>query len=248
METNGQQLGLSSFVLKLFAIVAMTCDHLGLMFYAHLPFEARCVLIGVGGITFPVMAFLLVEGYIHTSNLKRYALRLLLFALVSEVPFWLFLGHKGNVLFTLLLSLGVLWAMDSFDDSLYRVGALLAFLGASFVCDWPVVGPVLVLLFYALRDYPNGRTLALIFPIGMGLLSTVPPFAQALAYGSWRNLPFVMYYVTGCGATIPLLALYSGQRGRRPMKWFFYIYYPAHIVVLGLVYLAMFGEMPAHMV
>ena len=64
--------GLSSFVLKVVAIVGMTCNHAAYVFAGHLPFVGECVLFAVGGVTFPVMAYLLVEGYRHTSNVKRY--------------------------------------------------------------------------------------------------------------------------------------------------------------------------------
>ncbi|MBQ9067871.1 MAG: conjugal transfer protein TraX [Eggerthellaceae bacterium] len=240
--------GISSFWLKLAAIVAMTCDHVGLIFYPHLPLEARCVLIGVGGLTFPVMAFLLVEGYVHTSNLGRYALRLLAFALVSEVPFWLFLGHEGNVLFTLLASLGALWFVDRVDDALVRTVGLGGCLAASLLCDWGVVGPALVLLFFTFRANRFGVALPMALPIVMGVSSTWGSFAGALGEGSWRNLPFLLYYAAGCTAAIPLLSLYNGTRGTHPMKWFFYAYYPAHIAVLGLAYVVMFGSMPSLMV
>ena len=69
------------------------------------------MLFGFGGLTFPIMAFLLVEGYRHTSNVARYARRLLVFALVAQVPFGMFLSPGLNVLFTLLVCLGLLYAL-----------------------------------------------------------------------------------------------------------------------------------------
>lgn len=240
--------GLSSFVLKLVAIMAMTCNHAGYVFYTHLPLEARCVLIAVGGLTFPIMAYLLVEGYTHTSNLPRYLLRMGVLALVAEVPFWLFLGHEGNVLFTLLGGLVVLWVVDNMEHRLLQLGGVLAIVLASWFCDWGAVGPVLVLLFYRLRTQPWGIAAAMALPIALGLFSCAEPFANALAEGSWRNLPFVLYYALGNTAAIPLLYAYNGTRGKHPMKWLFYIYYPAHIAVLGIIHLAVFGSFPPIMI
>lgn len=240
--------GVSSAALKWMAIVAMTCNHAGYIFYTHLPFEVRCVLIAVGGLTFPIMAYLLVEGYVHTSSLKRYALRLLVFALIAEVPFWFFLGHEGNVLFSLLGGLAVLWIMDNIEDRVLRPVAVLAIVVATWFCDWGGVGPVLVLLFYLLREHPWGIAAAMVLPIALGLYSCAEPFMNALAQGSWRNLPFVLYYALGNTAAIPLLYAYNGTRGAHPLKWLFYIYYPAHIAVLGFIYLALFGSLPPLMV
>ena len=239
--------GITSFALKIVAIIAMTCNHAAYIFYPHIPFEPRCALLAIGGITFPVMAFLLVEGYVHTSNLRRYGERLLAFALVSEVPFWLFLGHEGNVLFTLLGGLVMLWVVENVENLWLRTVLVLAICAATWVCDWGAVGPVLVLLFYMLRERPGGILLAMLLPIGMGLYSTLGHFVDALAEGSWRNLPFVLYYAVGNTAAIPLLMAYNGQRGRS-LKWFFYLYYPAHIAVLGVIYLLVFGDMPRLMV
>lgn len=240
--------GISSAALKWVAIIAMTCNHAGYIFYTHLPFEARCILIAIGGLTFPIMAFLLVEGYTHTSNLRRYALRLLVFALIAEVPFWLFLGHEGNVLFTLLGGLVVLWIMDAVEHNVLRPILVLAVVAATWPCDWGSVGPVLVLLFYAFRQRPWGIAAAMLFPIVLGLFSCAEPFTRALAEGSWRNLPFVLYYALGNTAAIPLLYAYNGARGKHPMKWLFYIYYPAHVAILGLIYVALFGSFPPLMV
>ena len=252
MPPGGEELaapkGLSSFALKIAAILAMTCNHAGYIFYGHLPFGLRCALIAIGGLTFPIMAYLLVEGYVHTSSLRRYALRLAVFALVAEAPFWLFLGHKGNVLFTLLGGLGVLWAVDNIENDALRPCAVLAITLVSWACDWGAVGPVLVLLFYMLRERRGGIALAMLLPIAVGMSGTLGHFLGALEEGSWRNLPFVLYYALGNTAAAALLSTYNGQRGGRPMKWLFYVYYPAHIAVLGIAYVLAFGEFPSLMV
>ena len=240
--------GYSSFVLKVVAIIAMTCNHAGYIFYTHLPFEARVVLIAIGGLTFPIMAYLVVEGYVYTSNLKRYFGRLLVFALIAQVPFWLFLGHEGNVLFSLAGGLALLWIVDNVEDSLARILGVLLIVVATWFCDWGAVGPVLVLLFYLFRDKPWGIAVSMLLPIVIGLYSCYGPFTRALAEGSWRNLPFVLYYALGNTVAIPLLMGYNGTRGSHPMKWFFYIYYPAHIAVLGIIFLLLYGQFPPLMV
>lgn len=237
--------GISSFWLKIIAIVAMTCDHAGLIFFPHLPFIAQCLLIMVGGITFPVMAFLLVEGYRYTSNLRAYAIRLGVFALISEVPYWLFLQHGGNVLFTLLIGLAVLWVDDHVQDSLLRLACLLSLFVASAFCDWGVIGPVMVMLFYRGYNTRAGIVLSVAFVASIGSLNAGGLLINALkAAGNWGNLPFLLYSVIGNTSTIPLLFSYNGRRGKISLKWFFYVYYPAHIAVLGLLHMGLFGSMP----
>lgn len=258
--------GLSSFALKAVAIAGMTANHAANMFSGHLPFEALCVLYGAGGLTFPVMAFLLVEGYRRTSNVKRYALRLGAFALVSQIPYGLFLAASGNVLFTLLIGLGLLYAYDHVRDR----GAfwLLAAGGsiASLACDWGFVGVVMILLFKVLDAGPrdaatrepgaaaNVLPAAFLTPLGavaapvlLVVFAYVLPLAAELAAGAptgnWAALPDLLYFMVGCTLTIPLLYAYRGRRGL-PMKWFFYAYYPLHITVLGLLYAGLFGSLP----
>ena len=304
--------GLSSFVLKAVAIVGMTANHAGYLFADQLPLWASCVLIGLGGLTFPTMAFLLVEGYRRTSNVKRYAFRLGVFALVSQLPYGLFLADNGNVLFTLLIGLGVLYA----DEHMRNRGAFWAIAAAgalvSLTCDWGFIGVVVIVLFKKLGAGPcpkggartaeaptskaspasaatdNAETVSAAVsaaapdtplaaapdasvsssPVAHGADDAVPallrtplgavaapvllvaiadglPLLGELASsvtgsGDWSLLPFVLYPLVGCPATIPLLYAYRGRRGL-PMKWFFYAYYPAHIAVLGVVHLLLFG-------
>lgn len=222
--------GSSSFALKLAAILGMTMNHAGYVFYPHLPFEALCILFAVGGVTFPVMAFLLVEGYRHTSSIRTYAGRLLVFAIVSEVPYWLFLSHEGNVLFTLLLGLAVLYLYDHMEN---RFGFWLAFAAAtiaSAACDWGILGVIMILM---IRVLP-GRRERVVYPILLAAAALgIPQLSTALSSLDIVRLPFALYAFVGCTMAIPLLLSYNGTRGR-PLKYFFYAYYPAHILVLGL--------------
>lgn len=103
---------MSALSLRIFASICMLLDHLGFLFPQY------PLLRYIGRLAFPIYIFLLVNGYRHSSNRLRYALRLGLFALVSQVPFTLFCGYgsyftRGNVFFTLLIALLVLWLTDT---------------------------------------------------------------------------------------------------------------------------------------
>ncbi len=165
-RTQGDAGGLSSFALKMVAIVGMTANHAAYLFDAQLPFAARCLLYAAGGLTFPVMAFLLVEGYRHTSNVKKYALRLALFAVLSEVPFdlmyggtWFYPVHQ-NVIWTLLLGLLGIHLMETVRKKkktwLYLLTALLVVLigtvlGTLSMVDYYGTGVLTIFIFYFFR-------------------------------------------------------------------------------------------------
>lgn len=238
ISASTRRTGVSSFTLKIVAIVGMTLNHGCYIFYPYLPTEAMLVLFGFGGLTFPIMAFLLVEGYRHTSNVQRYATRLLVFALISQVPYGLFLASNLNVLFTLLFGLAVLHLYDHVENRAVFWLAAAAITAASALCDWGILGPMMILMMRAIPDRRQRVVYPLLLPIvGEGL----PALSAFVAGFDLKLLPFALYPLVGCTATIPLLLAYNGSRGR-PMKWLFYAYYPAHILVLGLAKGLLLGD------
>ena len=94
---------MTSFALKIIAIVSMFCDHFGDAFVGHFSF-----LNSIGRIAFPIFAFQISEGFIHTKNLKKYFLRLGIFALIAQIPFSLF---SYKFLNATLLSLNVFFTL-----------------------------------------------------------------------------------------------------------------------------------------
>lgn len=233
-----QNRGLTAFPLKVLAIVGMTCNHACYIYWDYLPPEVLCVLFGFGGLTFPIMAFLLVEGYRHTSNVARYARRLLVFALVAQVPFGMFLSPGLNVLFTLLVCLGLLYAYDHMASRMRFWMVFVLVTALTVACDWGILAPCMVMVLRMVADQRRRIAYSALLPIAANGL---PALEQLLAMPSLQNLAFALYPLVGCTATIPLLWAYNGGRGR-PMKWFFYAYYPAHIAVLGLAKGLLLGD------
>lgn len=147
----------TAFVLKVAAIVGMTCNHVANVFGSELPGGAMVALYSLGGLTFPIMAYLLCEGYRHTSSVRRYAERLAVFAVVSQIPYSLLFGATGNVLITLLIGLGMLWLVDHQRQNLVLCAlGLLGELAVSSFCDWGIIGPLMILLFWHFHDRPRG--------------------------------------------------------------------------------------------
>lgn len=222
--------GVSAFTLKIAAIVGMTCNHVANVFGAMLPGWAMVALYALGGLTFPIMAYLLCEGYRHTSNIRRYAERLATFAIVSQIPFSLLFGATGNVLITLLIGLGLLWAMEHVASGVVRGALVVGGVATSSLCDWGIIGPLMILLFWHWHDRPRGAALVMaVAALALGL----PALSWALSAPSPLSIGAVGYYTVGFGLSTALILRYNGQRGR-PMKWFFYAYYPIHLMILWL--------------
>ncbi|WP_165253462.1 TraX family protein [Adlercreutzia sp. ZJ304] len=240
-------LEITGFELKIVAIVAMTCNHVANVFEAWLPLPILFVLFAVGGITFPIMAFLLVEGYVHTSSLKRYALRLFVFALVSQIPYSLLFGACGNVLFTLLIGLGILRINDRCGVGFGLLATLCCTVVLSAHFDWATTGLVIIYMFSVLRDVKisgdelsvfdhaaqkrmlrTERRANLITIIGTMLV----PMCVTLFNGLRTNdMLTIGYALIGYTAATIMLCFYRGSRGK-PMKWLFYAYYPVHLLVI----------------
>lgn len=232
-SVNASRAGISSFHLKVIAIVAMTCNHAAYLFHFQLPFSLFCIFEGVGGLTFPIMAFLLTEGFRHTSNMALYLGRLAVFAVIAQIPYGMFLGPGANVLFTLLLGLILLNLRKVLKGTTKKRAAfwiaVAASLAVSVFFDWGVIGIIMILL---AGTAETERQRALRSPLLAAAALGIPAVFW-FASGEIAAIPSFVYAL-GCAAAGGLLLFYDGSRGR-PMKWFFYIYYPAHILVLGVI-------------
>lgn len=230
--TGKTKYGIDAFWLKMIAIFGMTLDHIGWVFEDWLPLWSRCLLFAFGGLTFPIMAFLLCEGYRHTHSIKKYLLRLLGFAVITQLPYFFALGGQLNVLFTIALGLLAIYATEHIDNKFLSVLVVLVLVVVSVFCDWGLIGVPMVLLYYNVKN----KWGKLIFPILLPLAITIISFVQV---PSISELPNLLYVLVGCVLTVPLLGNYNGRRGRS-MKYFFYAYYPIHLAVLALLRWAIF--------
>ncbi len=236
--------GFTSFDLKIVAIACMTFDHAAFVFIDVFPFWVVCLMMAVGGATFPLMAFQLVEGYHHTSNLKRYCLRLGAFALVAQIPYGLFLSANLNILFTLLIGLVVLYLDDRVQNRAAALGCLAAGCLLSIFCDWAVIGVALIYMFKKFPEQGGAhRATACAACLFSGLCTALPAVGDMVAMATLTQLPFALFGIVGSFIAFEMIARYDGRRGR-PLKYFFYVYYPGHIAVLGCLYLLLFGAMP----
>ena len=210
---EGRSFGIDGFWLKMIAIAAMTVDHIGCIFFPDIAW-----LRVIGRLTFPVMAFLIAEGYRYTHNLRRYEMRLFWFALISAVPFYLAFGWAGNVFFTLLCGLLALDVAGRFESGWKRALVALGFAALSLPCDWGFNG---VFAIYAFGRLQNKR---------LGAVCGTAALTAILGAGVYPPQNF--WIMSAMLLAVPVLMLYNGQRGWK-IKNFFYVYYPAHLAVLA---------------
>lgn len=210
---KAKQSGIDRFALKIIAIAAMLVDHLGWGFYPG-SLWMRCV----GRLTMPIMCFYVGEGFRHTHAVKRYAGRLLIFALIAEIPYQLFFHKPGNVMFTLLGGLLLLWAWrdlrNRFAACAVTVLVLMAVSLPGYETDYGSTGVMMVFLAGYL-SHPMARALA------PALLCGVNNALVGADVSLW-------YWPLFAGF---LLCFYHGKRGYS-MKYLFYAFYPLHLLAL----------------
>jgi hypothetical protein len=205
--------GIDSFLLKLIAIAGMTTDHIGIIFGRWLPLWAQSTLFAFGGLTFPIMAFMVCEGYRHTRDKKKYALRMLVFAIITQAPYMWVLLPQLNVMFTLLLGLLAIICAERIKTPVPRILAMLGFTAASLLCDWGGVGVPMILLYH----FITAKRLRLIVPVLVPLCAMgIDSFLLVLAGNLEHGLPSLLYVAVGCVLTIPLLSCTAADAGAIP--------------------------------
>ena len=221
---------MSSFALHIWAMLLMLCDHLQLTLLPDLPI-LRCV----GRLAFPLFAFMAVEGYLHTRSLKKYLLRLLMLAVISEIPFDLLVSGSvfdpmhQNVIWTIILGLCCIRAFDNISAGLKKMLSavvIIASLAAAIIArvDYSSAGALTLLAFYAFR----GNTVRCRL---MQLLSLA--FISLVLLG---GIEFAFPYQALAVLSLPIIWLYDGSQG--PHNGFIkaanYLFYPAHMLILAL--------------
>jgi hypothetical protein len=233
----------TSFSLHIMAMIFMLCDHLWGTIVA-----GNDWLTCIGRLTFPIYAFMIVEGYFHTSDLKKYVKRLLLFAILSEIPFNLAMGSSifypihQNVLWSFLISIGLIhWNEKAKEKKIWKrilIGiatVCIAYIGGiiTFV-DYYNAGILMVLAFYVFRGKKwwcyLGQLLCLWY-INFEILG---------GFGYEINLFGSTHFFERQGlallALIPIW-LYKGKQGyhSKTFQYICYAFYPVHLLILGLL-------------
>ena len=222
--------------IKLLAVVTMTLNHFAHVFLT--PGTVLCeVLQDIGYFTAMTMCFFLVEGYRYTRSKRDYAKRLLLFGLLSEVPYVLILEfYQLNVLFTLLICFLILCLMDSAMAPWKRRLSIFGLFLVSCFCDWAFMLPLGAVLLKRGEGQPRRQALAYAVVAGIFWLMNIPGYMDG---GVGYALHHSVYAQLGLKASAAAVGvLYNRKRSppRGPLsRWVLYIYYPAHIILLWAI-------------
>ncbi len=233
MADDSKQLRLSANALKFIAIIAMLIDHIA---WAFVPFASPLgqIMHIIGRITAPTMCFFIAEGYFHTRDVKRYALRLGIFAVLSHCPFILFEFGRPfsnhlytSVIYSLFMGLMALWAWDKIQNPFFKAGAILLCCILAIPGDWAFFAVIYVLIFGANRG--NFKKQAIWFSVASLLMVLIASISS--------KSPYSQLFQLGVFLALALISLYSGQKGKggKFAKWAFYIFYPLHLLIIGLI-------------
>ncbi len=213
----------------------MLSDHIGIAFVG-MDNPLGVAMRVFGRLTAPIMCYFLVEGYMHTRSKKKYALRLLSFAFISQIPFSylltgrLFSTHL-NMMFTLFLCFMMLLCLDKIENRFIGVACSLALFCICSECDWGLVAPLWVIVFLIFRN--DKRKLCIFYALvcAFWVLRSV---SMEVADG---DLWYQGLWQAGTLGFIPFVYLYNGEAGRSSKfsKWFFYWFYPLHILIIAVV-------------
>ncbi len=238
---TGRQKGLTGSALKLIAIGCMLIDHIAWAFVPTFSLPGA-VMHTFGRITAPVMCFMLAEGYRHTRNVRRYALRLLIFAAVSYLPFVYFESGSlptldtmftMNMIYTLFCCLLGLWADEHLEG--WKKTAAIGLLGAmTLIGDWPVLAMIFTLNFA--RNRGNWKRIVYVLGVTAGAFAVMLGLEYSAAGMNWYAVLLTALPQMGVLLAVPLLQRYNGEKGKNVGgKWLFYWFYPVHLTVLGIL-------------
>ena len=253
--------GISGSTLKWIAVITMLMDHIGASLLersGNLP-QLDVILRSVGRVAFPLFCFLLVEGFYHTHSVEKYAMRLLIFALVSEIPFDMafndtfFFALDNNVFWTLLIGLMMIWGIHALDDRWEKKKEKE---DREEAC--PNLTHEQLIDFRDERRLETDNLLRSIEVVLLVLLAMIVAQVSNTDYGACGVATIGVFYflyshrVTAVVivvlmltmtvssseifsiAILPLLYFYNGTRGHQN-RYFFYAFYPVHLLILGIL-------------
>lgn len=206
---------MSSFILKMLAIIFMTIDHIGFIFFPKVN-----ILRAIGRLAFPIFAFQIGIGFKNTKSKEKYILRMLIFTIISQMPFYLAFKYAIepnhlNIGATLTCGLLALYCLEKINNKTlkYLCSFLVVLIGALIPMDYGWLGITMIIVLYY---FDIDKIFASIFFL-------VAVASDCIIDNSLFSLPQAI-------ALIPML-LYNGKKGPN-MKYLFYAFYPLHLLIL----------------
>ena len=246
---------MSSFIIKIIAIISMLFDHTNDVFIGHLS-----VLNLIGRIAFPLFSFQLVVGYTYTHNIKKYISRMFIFALISQIPYSIFIYiYTGtyfelNIFFTLATSLICMYILSSKNINIYlkllyiSICLIIAYYLKFDYSIFGILYPLFIFVFYPFQEKfgknrfslseNNKNTnknsiIKLLFFIAGTLALSIVKYIKLipLISTSWFIELVLFTFIPAI-----IMIFFNGKKGPS-LKYIFYIFYPAHLLLLELIYL-----------
>lgn len=234
---------LDANTIKIIAIIAMTIDHVTWWLFPGYPTEPLPILLHmIGRLTCPIMCYFIAEGYHYTRNINKYTARLFLFAIISHFAYvfaseGLFIpSYDGGILNRTSVMWSLAWGLVMLRVAhSEKLGQCAKTLIVVLIClitlpsDWSCIASLCILAFGTNRNNFKAQMLWMAFYVG--IYSVVYFFAIDKVYGLLQMSVLL---------SAPILYMYNGERGKNRtlnhvMKWFFYLYYPLHLVIIGLL-------------
>ncbi|NLM28289.1 MAG: TraX family protein [Clostridiaceae bacterium] len=238
---------LNGFQIKLIAIISMVIDHTGIVF-----FPGVIAFRIIGRIAFPLFAFFITEGFRHTRSVKKYMFRLFLCAVLFQIPDWIFgseemrrifiswgwesvpsIDYELNIFATLFLGIAAISLYDKLKEKhiaySWLAVAVIATVAQVIGADYGAYGVFYIIVFYiAEKDI---RKMLIGWTILHALYAAYEAASSYAVYGVFAFPHSIQLYSL---LSIGIIALYNGERGRK-MKYFFYLFYPLHMIVLYVI-------------
>ncbi len=206
---------MNSFQLKIIACILMAIDHVGAIMFPDIDLYRI-----IGRLSFPIFAFLLTEGYVHTRNLKKYFIRLFIFAIIPQIPYSLAFGIDIlNIFFTLFFGMLAILVDDKINNVYKKWGLILGIVAISELLhmDYGYYGIIMIFLFKKYKDNWKKLIITLIL-------------LNISIYPIWDLQVFSL-------GALPLIKMYNKKIGfmNKFVKYGFYSFYPVHILVIYLI-------------
>ena len=233
---------LNSNHLKLIAITAMTIDHITWLLFPGFQTNWYVIMFHIiGRLTAPIMWFFIVEGYNHTRNIKKYLTRLFIFAIISHfaycfafnisfIPNSIF--NATSVLWSLFWSVVLLIILDNEKINKYlKILLFILIFLITFPSDWSCIVVFAIIFMNKYKDNFKKKMFYMMFATVM----------YAIVYFIFINKVYAIVQLFTC-LTIPILYLYNNERGKLNLKYLFYIYYPLHLILIGILRIIIYGD------
>lgn len=240
---------LNSNHLKIIAIIAMTIDHTADLLYPGMPniFISNVMHI-IGRLTAPIMFFFICEGYHYTKDVKKYISRLFIFALISHFTYCFAFGinfipfstgnifNQTSIMWTLawaVVTLHIVHGKNNLKE--YQKWLLVILINLiTFSSDFSSIAVMAILFMYDRRGNLKSQMISMM--AWLSLYALISYLFVSKTYGLIAMTAILVY---------PLLKNYNGKRGKvKWLKWFFYLYYPLHLIIIGALRLYMYGNIP----